>query len=282
MNDPEVSPESTTATEESRIQYMSRGGTIKVIQVEDEPSKFPIRAAGICLAISSTVIMLLVIMFIIWGETGNGILKDISSWDKSNPGIGVLFCFLIMCSVQPIFTGTTGLILLMSYFYGWAAFPMVYVSSILGGGVTLLLSRAMHKRGYLSIEHLIAYFPSHKKYIMAANHMVAQDEHSMYVVSLLQLSFLPYGLLNLVLGVVDVSNLDFTVAVAVSRVKYIGYVALGVSITEVSKLVDAASFLNMNPYSLIVGLVTFVFTMIAAVIVTIILKRYVFHCNAYR
>jgi uncharacterized membrane protein YdjX (TVP38/TMEM64 family) len=155
----------------------------------------------------------------------------------------------------------------------WWGFPILYFATLFGGWTTFLLSKQLVKHKYLSWQAVYLRFSTYETYIRAVERAVVDRSYKAAV--LLQLSGSPYGLLNMLLALTNITFGQFVIATLISRLKLIQYISLGVSvqtIIEISQQYNNLSY-ESNPSYLIISGVTFVLSSLALLYVYYYAKK---------
>lgn len=184
----------------------------------------------------SIVIMILLFpIFLTW------LVRVIPAIEPS--GLNALLAsILVILLVCPLTIGYGFVLLGVGYIYGWMGLPLLYVASVIGGCLWFQVTRTLSHRWNLSSRlsrHAFTYIPSLRSYTSTIDAVSSTfDQHGLKVCCLLQLGFLPYGLLNTLLSFhTNVRFLpDFLISTLVSRLKIINYVWIATTFKDIAQV----------------------------------------------
>lgn len=120
---------------------------------------------------------------------------------------------------------------------------------VLGGALWLLLSRYLSIKYHVSPQLLLQRFitsPRIQHQFIAIQRSVQQ--HSFKVSLLLQLTFLPLGVVTAVLGSWNINILSYIAATSISRTKVMNYIWLAMSVDDLRMLFSSQRPITPSDY----------------------------------
>lgn len=206
--------------------------------------------------------------------TAIDILTSITkSYDRRNIGYIVMWFIAFCINGSPISVASLPVALTSGFLYGWWAFPLGYCGLILGAHVSIRIVRWLAGNGHVSVTAVRQMFGSYSEKIVAFEQ--ALKEHGVQMVALLQLSVLPFGILNGLLGLTEVKLSQHFLATMVTRTKLLLYVWIGMSAPDIAVLIrdlQSGSFDFRSARTILFSLVI-VFTFVAFVMIFIHVRK---------